>query len=141
MGEEARIIDTSRLRAGPSLLFPFTTAIARNGRTPISSSRSKSNDAVGKRTHSGSARSAEVRPFESCNRFLRSVPNSLHSLHSALKEFFDPLRTNNSRTDFFTVYRKEADEFDRDYAKKYDEDLNTSLIFVSGPTPIVDAEC
>ena len=53
------------------------------------------------------------------------------SLHSALKEFFDPLRTNDSRADFFAVYRKESGEFDRDYAKKYDEDLNTSLIFVS----------
>ena len=53
------------------------------------------------------------------------------SLHSALKEFFDPLRTNDSRTDFFAMYRREADEFDRDYAGKYDEDLNTSLIFVS----------
>ncbi|KAF9789528.1 hypothetical protein BJ322DRAFT_540075 [Thelephora terrestris] len=50
-------------------------------------------------------------------------------LHSALKEFFEPLRTNDSRTDFFAVYRREAGEFDRDYANKYDEDLNTSLIF------------
>ena len=56
---------------------------------------------------------------------------SRYSLHSALKEFFDPLRTNNPRADFFTVYRKESDEFDREYTRKYDEDLNTSLIFVS----------
>jgi len=55
------------------------------------------------------------------------------SLHSALKEFFEPLRSNDPRADFFAVYRKEADEFDRDYGKKYDEDLNTSLIFVSEP--------
>ena len=41
------------------------------------------------------------------------------------------MRTNDSRADFFAVYRKEAAEFDRDYAKKYDEDLNTTLIFVS----------
>jgi len=57
--------------------------------------------------------------------------NSAYSLHSALKEFFEPLRTNNSRADFFAVYRKESDVFDREHAKKYDEDLNTSLIFVS----------
>lgn len=55
----------------------------------------------------------------------------LFSLHSVLKEFFDPLRSDDPRADFFAVYRKESDEFDRDYAKKYDEDLNTSLIFVS----------
>ena len=53
------------------------------------------------------------------------------SLHSALKEFIEPLRTNDPRTDFFAIYRRESEEFDRDYARKYDEDLNTSLIFVS----------
>ena len=62
------------------------------------------------------------------------------SLHSALKEFFEPLRTNDSRTDFFAIYRRESGEFDRDYAKKYDEDLNTSLIFVSCPVSIIRAE-
>ena len=41
------------------------------------------------------------------------------------------MRSNDPRADFFAAYRKEADEFDRGYAKKYDEDLNTSLIFVS----------
>ena len=56
-----------------------------------------------------------------------------NSLHSALKEFFEPLRTNDPRADFFSIYRRESNEFDRDYAKKYDEDLNTSLIFVSVP--------
>ncbi|KAF9642358.1 hypothetical protein BDM02DRAFT_3273496, partial [Thelephora ganbajun] len=50
-------------------------------------------------------------------------------LHSTLKEFFDPLRTNDPRADFFAVYRRESGDFDRDYAGKYDEDLNTSLIF------------
>ncbi|KAF9781595.1 hypothetical protein BJ322DRAFT_1127743, partial [Thelephora terrestris] len=50
-------------------------------------------------------------------------------LHSALKEFFDPLRTGDSRADFFAVYRRESEEFDKDYAGKYDDDLNTSLIF------------
>jgi len=58
---------------------------------------------------------------------------SHHSLHSALGEFFDPLRTNDSRADFYVVYRRESGEFDQDYARKYDEDLNTSLIFVSRP--------
>ena len=56
---------------------------------------------------------------------------SHHSLHSILREFFDPLRTNDSRADFYAVYRREAGEFDQEYARKYDEDLNTSLIFVS----------
>ena len=53
------------------------------------------------------------------------------SIHSALREFFQPLKTSDSRADFFSVYRKESEAFDKDYTKKYDEDLNTSLIFVS----------
>ena len=71
----------------------------------------------------------------------RALLTSEYSLHSALKEFFEPLRTNDSRTDFFAVYRRESEEFDRDYAKKYDEDLNTSLIFVSRHISTSRAEC
>jgi len=35
------------------------------------------------------------------------------------------------RTQFFEDYRREAEEYDREFMKKYDEDLNTTLIFVS----------
>jgi len=59
------------------------------------------------------------------------------SLRAALKEFFQPLRTNDTRADFFAIYRRESEEFDRDYARKYDEDLNTSLIFVSCHRPLL----
>jgi len=69
-----------------------------------------------------------------------AVTDVRSSLHSALKEFFDPLRTNDSRADFFAVYRRESGEIDRDYARKYDEDLNTSLIFVSRPVHIIRTE-
>jgi len=71
---------------------------------------------------------------------LLAVTDIRPSLQSALKEFFDPLRTKDSRTDFFTVYRRESGEFDRDYVKKYDEDLNTSLIFVSHPVLVPGTE-
>jgi len=72
-----------------------------------------------------------VRPIRSTTLTAGQRLTSKSSIHSALREFFEPLRTNDSRADFFAVYRKESGEFDRDYAKKYDEDLNTSLIFVS----------
>ena len=72
-----------------------------------------------------------VRPIRLVTVAPKPLLTSKYSLHSALKEFFEPLRTNDPRTDFFTVYRRESGEFDRDYAKKYEEDLNTSLIFVS----------
>ena len=40
------------------------------------------------------------------------------------------------------MYRRESGDFDRDYAGKYDEDLNTSLIFVSPliPYAVLDTE-
>lgn len=34
------------------------------------------------------------------------------------------------RTRFYDDYRKEAEGYDRDFIKKHDEDLNTTLIFV-----------
>lgn len=62
----------------------------------------------------------------------RDVDDSLtYSLRSALKEFFDPLKTNDPRTDFYNMYRRESEEFDLEYARPY-EDLNTLLIFVRG---------
>jgi len=34
------------------------------------------------------------------------------------------------RTKFYEMYREEAGEYDREFIKRYDEDLNTTLIFV-----------
>lgn len=48
----------------------------------------------------------------------------------ALREFFPKLKTDEDKADFFAVYKKEAEEYDREFTKKYDEDLNTTLIFV-----------
>ena len=35
------------------------------------------------------------------------------------------------QTHFYENYRKVAEEYDKEFLKKYDEDLNTTLIFVS----------
>ena len=35
------------------------------------------------------------------------------------------------QTQFYKEYRKVAEEYDKDFLKKYEEDLNTTLIFVS----------
>jgi hypothetical protein len=104
--------------------------IVRDGGSSASASRRKSGDIASTQTLEGPARPKVVRPPRVMTVGAQKI--TLHrSLHSTLKEFFDPLRTNVSRTDFFAVYRRESGEFDRDYAKKYDEDLNASLIFVS----------
>ena len=44
--------------------------------------------------------------------------------------FFQPIKTGDPRQDFYTMYKRESTEYDMEYVKKYDEDLNTTLIFV-----------
>jgi len=44
----------------------------------------------------------------------------------------DLLPTNEGhRARFYEHYHKESEEYDKEFIKKYDEDLNTTLIFVS----------
>ena len=57
-------------------------------------------------------------------------PLTRRSLQDALRTFFQPIKTDDPRVDFYTMYKREAAEYDTDYVKKYDEDLNTTLIFV-----------
>jgi len=38
---------------------------------------------------------------------------------------------SDPRADFYDKFQREAEEHDRDFLRKYDEDLNTTLIFVS----------
>jgi len=42
-----------------------------------------------------------------------------------------PSAQEDHRAQFFENYRREAEEYDKEFIKKYDEDLNTTLIFVS----------
>ncbi|KAF9643568.1 hypothetical protein BDM02DRAFT_3264024, partial [Thelephora ganbajun] len=56
-------------------------------------------------------------------------------LHSALKELFDPLRTDDLQTNFFAVYRRESEDFDRDYVGKYDEPANCHIRTCATYTP------
>jgi hypothetical protein len=53
----------------------------------------------------------------------------LHPLHP--HRIYQPLRTNGLHADYFPIPRKVSEEFDGGSAKKYDEDLNSSPIFVS----------
>ena len=40
--------------------------------------------------------------------------------------------TSNPAVEFYNKFQRTADDHDRDFIKKYDEDLNSTLIFVSG---------
>ena len=48
-----------------------------------------------------------------------------------------PPAKEDHRAKFYEVYRHEAEEYDREFTKKYDEDLNTTLIFVSSAMGLV----
>ena len=58
--------------------------------------------------------------------FLRLLlPDSLYRKEG------DPGPPQDLRTKFYTGYHKEAEEHDKEFVKKHDEDLNTTLVFVS----------
>jgi len=59
------------------------------------------------------------------------MPLNKRSFQDALRTFFQPIKNDDARLDFYAMYKKEATEYETDYVKKYDEDLNTTLIFVS----------
>ena len=44
--------------------------------------------------------------------------------------YFQPIKNEDPQLDFYTVYKREATEYDTENMKKYNEDLNTTLIFV-----------
>lgn len=44
--------------------------------------------------------------------------------------YFQPIKNEDPQLDFYTIYKREATEYDAEYMKKYNEDLNTTLIFV-----------
>ena len=60
-----------------------------------------------------------------------NVPKlTLNSIHEALRVYFQPIKNEDPQFDFYTVYKREATEYDTENMKKYNEDLNTTLIFV-----------
>jgi hypothetical protein len=45
--------------------------------------------------------------------------------------YFQPIKNEDPHLDFYTVYKREATEYDAENMTKFNEDLNTTLIFVS----------
>ena len=56
------------------------------------------------------------------------VVNSAGPSHRKKGDLESPKEDRRAR--FYEHYRKEAKEYDEEFIKKYDEDLNTTLIFV-----------
>ena len=61
---------------------------------------------------------------------LGDIAFTIYSFQDALRTFFQPIKNDDARIDFYTMYKREATEYDTDYVKKYDEDLNTTPTFV-----------
>ena len=53
-----------------------------------------------------------------------------YSIREALRTYLPPIKSDDPQIDFYTMYKRETMEYDTEYMKKYDEDLNTTLIFV-----------
>jgi len=62
------------------------------------------------------------------------------SIQDALRMFLQPIKNDDPRLDFFTLYKRETMEYDTDYMQKHNEDLNTTLIFVCSRFPLIDAQ-
>ena len=63
------------------------------------------------------------------------------SIQDALRMFLQPIKNDDPKVDFYTMYKREATEYDTEYVQNYDEDLNTTLIFVSFCHDLVALQC
>ena len=54
----------------------------------------------------------------------------MDSIQEALRMYFQPIKNDDPQLDFYAMYKRETMEYDTEYMKKYDDDLNTTLIFV-----------
>jgi len=52
------------------------------------------------------------------------------SIQEALRMYLQPIKNDDPQLDFYTMYKREMMEYDTEYMQKYNEDLNTTLIFV-----------
>jgi hypothetical protein len=44
--------------------------------------------------------------------------------------YLQPIKNDDPMVDFYTMYKRETTEYDTENMQKYNEDLNTTLIFV-----------
>jgi hypothetical protein len=59
------------------------------------------------------------------------------SIQEALRMYLQPIKNDDPKLDFYTMYKRETTEYDTEYMQTYDEDLNTTLIFVRSYVPSI----
>ena len=62
----------------------------------------------------------------------------MRSFEGALRGFFQPIKNDGPRLNFYNVYKREAAKYDMDYVKNYNDDLNATLIFVRRLPNVLD---
>ena len=81
-----------------------------------------------------SVRPNRILAFDSKPLLTFSLPSLERAVGSALKNYFTPLRpTSDARVDFYNKFKREAEDYDKEFLDKYDGDLDTTLIFVGLP--------
>ena len=66
----------------------------------------------------------------------KTIKLTSHSIQEALRMYFQPVKHDDPQLDFYTMYKRETTDYDTEYMQKYNEDLNTTLIFVSSCVPL-----
>jgi len=74
------------------------------------------------------------RDVESIARVYKLTRNSIQE---ALRMYLQPIKNDDPQLDFYTMYKRETMEYDTEYMQKYNEDLNTTLIFVRFSVPFI----
>ena len=64
---------------------------------------------------------------------------TLPSIQEALRIYFQPIKNDDPKLNFYTMYKREATEYDTDYMAKHNGDLDTTLIFVRFCVPSITA--
>ena len=75
--------------------------------------------------------------FRGTDSVARSDELTPDSIQEALRMYLQPIKSNDPKLDFCTMYKRETMEFDTEYMQKYNEDLNTTLIFVRFCLPTI----
>jgi len=69
--------------------------------------------------------------FRDTRLISRASGLTITSIQEALRMYLQPIKNEDPRLDFYAMYKRETVEYDTVYMQKYNEDLNTTLIFVS----------
>ena len=59
----------------------------------------------------------------------------------ASKRLYGPIKNDDPQLDFYSIYEWKTLEYDTEYMQKYNEDLNTTLIFVRFCNDLTNAQC